>query len=409
MSNTTKIPRPALWFLGFLLVIALSRDLLSNGIPLRCQIQGQTFYPGLRVLWKSPDAVFPHPVLDSIRIYKAWKTFTYDAGSWTVFAPIAFSTLEKDNMNLGQKPGAMQNLPFFHFRHWLGTDTNGRDVAAGMVAGARIAILAGIAAMSMALFIGLFLGALAGYYGDDRLRIRAGVWYLSWIGVILAFLFAFAQRIYVLQFDTTGWQWIISTGIFLFLCILFRFLGVVLSKIQYFSRMLLIPADMMIMRLAEIFKALPVMIMILAVVAMLKTENAFWVLITLIGVFSWPEVAMFTRAELLRVRALDFITAARGMGYSESLILWRHALPNALRSALIVCAFGFGSVILLEASISFLGLGGTASENASWGSFLARNDMGFRQWWVTLPAASAICLTILSVNSIGEALSKSLK
>jgi peptide/nickel transport system permease protein len=189
MSNSTKIPRAAKWVLGIMVVLALTRDLISNGIPLRCQIAGQTFYPGFQVLWKSPDAVFAHPVLDSIRIYKAWKTFSYDVAP--VFAPIAFSAGEKDSAQLAKAPGCVQTFPNRQFRHWLGTDEQGRDVAAGMVAGARVAMLAGSVAMSLALLLGLLLGSVAGFYGDDRLRVRAGVWYLGGIGLVVAFLFAF--------------------------------------------------------------------------------------------------------------------------------------------------------------------------------------------------------------------------
>jgi peptide/nickel transport system permease protein len=406
MAKSTTLPRSALWFLGFLLVLALAKDVLSNGITLRCQIQGKTHYPGFRILWKSADDVFADSVLDSIRSYKLWKSYPYDAGSWTIFAPIAFTAGEKDSLNIAQPPGAVQQRSSFQFRHWLGTDENGRDVAAGIVAGARVAMLAGLAAMSLAMLLGILLGALAGFYGDDRLRVRAGVWYLSILGCILAFLIAFVQRQYVLRFDTTGWQWIISILVFSALWVLCYGIGVLLSKIPRFSKFITIPADMMIMRLAEIFKALPLMVLLLAVVAMVKTDHTFWILIMVIGAFSWTEIALFVRADLLRVRALDYITAARGMGYPERWILWRHALPNALRSALIVAAFGFGGVILLEASLSFLGLGGQSMEGASWGSFLARGDVNFRHWWVILPAATAICLTILSVNSIGEALSK---
>jgi peptide/nickel transport system permease protein len=407
MSNSTKIPRAAKWVLGIMVVLALTRDLISNGIPLRCQIAGQTFYPGLQVLWKSPDAVFAHPVLDSIRIYKAWKTFSYDVAP--VFAPIAFSAGEKDSAQLAKAPGCVQTFPNRQFRHWLGTDEQGRDVAAGMVAGARVAMLAGSVAMSLALLLGLLLGSVAGFYGDDRLRVRAGVWYLGGIGLVVAFLFAFVQRQYVLRFYTSGWQWLQSTIVFIGISLLFRWLGVLLSKIPYFSRVLLIPADMLIMRLAELFKALPLMVLLLALIAILKTEHTFWILIAMIGIFSWPDLAMFIRADMLRVRALDFIAAARGMGYREAFILWRHALPNAMRSVLILCAFGFGAVILLEASLSFLGLGGPSTAGASWGSFLARGDVGFRYWWISLPAACAICATILALNSIGEALSRSRK
>ena len=129
-----------------------------------------------------------------------------------------------------------------------------------------------------------------------------------------------------------------------------------------------------------------------------------WVMIALIGVISWTGTARFIRADLLRVRELDYVTAARGLGFSEARILLRHALPNALRSTMIVFAFGVASAVILEASLSFLGFGGYTF-NTSWGTLLNSARAYPTAWWVALPPGLAICITVLALNAIGDRLS----
>jgi len=115
------------------------------------------------------------------------------------------------------------------------------------------------------------------------------------------------------------------------------------------------------------------------------------------------------RADLLRVRELDFVTAARGLGLPETRILLRHALPNALRSTLIAFAFGVAGAVLLEAALSFLGFGGDEFRGKSWGSLLNSARSYPTDWWVALPPGLAICVTVLALNAIGEALSEGKK
>jgi peptide/nickel transport system permease protein len=94
------------------------------------------------------------------------------------------------------------------------------------------------------------------------------------------------------------------------------------------------------------------------------------------------------------------------MGLSEWRILLRHALPNALRPAYTIFAFGVAGAILLEASLSFLGYGDHNLVGASWGSLLQNARSSPQLWWISLPPGMAICLTILALHAIGEALSE---
>ena len=405
----TKKLRPAFWILGCLLFLALARDFLANGRPLYCRIGEETYWPGLRTVWRDPGTPFANPLLDSIRVNNLWKTYPYKTA---VFAPISFSPGEiaKPSFQPGTtpaRPATIHPQLDARFRHWLGTDDRGRDVAAGLVAGARIAVLTGVTAMAMAMSIGLLLGSLAGFWGDDRLRLRRGRFWLTLLGLLPAWFYAFMARQHAL--NTGGWsEWIKSVALFFIILLLFNGLGWLFSRIPYFGKMLTVPADLIIMRLSEIFNSIPKLIFNFVIVALLPKESqSIWVLIALIGAMSWTGVARFVRADLLRVRELDYVTAARGLGFSEMRILLRHALPNALRSTMIAFAFGVAGAVLLESSLSFLGFGGEGFQGRSWGSLLNSARAYPTAWWVALPPGLAICLTVLALNAIGEAMSES--
>lgn len=400
--------RPALWFLAGLLFIALARDILANGRPLYCQIEGEAHFPGLRAVWKSPDIPYGHRVLDSIQQRFLWRQFAYESA---VFAPIPYSpgelSMSPDTTLRRALPGTIHpGRGTRKFRHWLGTDVNGYDVAAGMVSGARVAVLTGAIAMSLAFSIGLLLGAIAGFWGDDRLYLQRGQLILILISLPLAWFYGNAVRNFIFENGYASLQWPVAFLVLGIVLGIFLFLGKNLSRLPFFERRVLIPADMLIMRFSEVFTSVPGLLAIIAFAAMLRDQTqSIWALIGLIGAFSWPGVAHFIRAELLRIRALDYISAARGMGLSEWRILYRHALPNAMRPAYTIFALGIAGAILLEATLSFLGYGDNSLNGATWGSLLQNARSSPQLWWISLPPGLAICLTILSLHLIGEALS----
>jgi peptide/nickel transport system permease protein len=127
----------------------------------------------------------------------------------------------------------------------------------------------------------------------------------------------------------------------------------------------------------------------------------------IIGLITWTGIARFIRAELLRVRQLDFIDAAQSMGFSELRILFRHAIPNSLTPVLITIAFGIASAILIEAFLSFLGIGVSPSD-VTWGSLLNLSRDSIKAWWLAILPGSAIFITVSVFNLIGEGLSDAL-
>ena len=361
--------RPALWVFSLLLLAAVFCDVIANGRPLYCRIDGQNFYPAMHSFWENKPIRYENKEADRLEQNQGWRQ--YQHYETVLFPLIPFSPGEKelraDGQQRAQPPGSLANDNGRGLRHWLGTDNEGRDVAAGMIAGARIALQTGLVAMGIAFSIGLFLGALAGFWGDDRLRIRRGQLWVTLLGLLVAWFYAFIAG------PNTGSstsQWIKNLFVFVGIIFIFNLLGRLLGRLPWFSKTVIVPADLLIMRGAEVFNALPKFIFLLIVIRLLNGEQTIWLMVALIGAFSWPGVASLVRAELLRVRALDFVSAARALGLSEMRVLIRHALPNAVQAAYIATAIGVASAILLEASLSFLGLSGKDMEGASWGMLL---------------------------------------
>lgn len=410
-----RISRSALTVLLFLLFLALFRDVLSNGRPLYCQIGGESYFPGLRSIYMDPNRPYSAPALRKLQMenqqFDVWKDpANFDKPP--VYAPIPFTPGERSTRNAVSfaKPGSVHPGLQPRFKHWLGTDADGRDVAATLVGGARIALLTGALAMGVALLLGLSLGMLAGFFGDDQLRIRRGVLIAMLAALPVAWFYAVTIRSYELKTAETVMEILISTGIFILVLVLANRVGSLISRIKWFSKPVAIPADLMVMRGAELIAAIPKLILLIVLAVALRglSGEPIWLLIALIGALSWTGVAKFVRAELLRIRALEYVTAARGLGLPQWRVLLRHALPNAMRPVYIAFAFGASGAVLLEAYLSFLGFGGQAFRGVSWGSlFMNENSAAnpLDTWWITVFPGIMIFMTVLSLNSIGESLS----
>jgi peptide/nickel transport system permease protein len=160
--------------------------------------------------------------------------------------------------------------------------------------------------------------------------------------------------------------------------------------------------DLLGMRLAEIFNAIPTLMLLLCFVA--AFEPNLYVMMAIIGLTSWVGYATFVRAEFLSLRDRDFVHAARAAGIPTWSILFRHMLPNGITPVLVSASFGVAGAILAESTLSFLGIGLVGE--ASWGSLLnqALGEGGSFYWWIALYPGLAIFLTVFAYNLIGEAL-----
>jgi peptide/nickel transport system permease protein len=212
-------------------------------------------------------------------------------------------------------------------RHWIGTDTFGRDVLTRMLYGARVSLLVGLATMLLTTMLGAFLGLVAGY-------IHA--------------------------------------------------------------------ADGPIMRVMDGFMAFPSLLLAIAIMAALgaRTENV----IAALSVVYLPRVARLVRGQVLVIRELMYVEAARAMGAHALRIIFRHILPNSTSPLIVQGSFTFALAVIAEASLSFLGAG-VPPEVPAWGNMLQDGVrvMAVAPWLSVMPGL-AIAVTVLGLNLLGDGL-----
>lgn len=241
-----------------------------------------------------------------------------------IFAPLIYP----------ESPWDMSGMPFSRPGEngmLMGADTMGRDIASGVVHGARISIIIGIASTLTALLIGVTLGCIAGYAG-----------------------------------------------------------GMV---------------DGTIVRFTEIFQTIPNFVLAILLVAILTPSIG--TIILAIGLVSWPPLARLTRAQVRSVSTREFVQAARCQGQSTLSVVVRHVLPNAVSPIIVLGAMTVAAAILIEAALSFMGLGDP--NYMSWGYMIGAGRTVIRQaWWMSVFPGVAILLTVIAINLVGEALNDAL-
>lgn len=369
------------WFILAILVIGVLAPFLANDKPI--------------ISIQNHNISFPffsnEKYLENTAAFEVWPLIPYHSQS-----------LDFKNMN-SVGPFEEQVVPSLYYRHWLGTDELGRDLLAGLIHGCHTAIWVGFGAMAIALIIGVFLGGIAGYFGDSTYRIHKAKWISC-----LAFLLLTALFIP----DLIPWDWaeipfiekatqtILFTMLFLFLSAVLYF---ILNRFQAYKKSISIPVDLIISRCIEIMETIPLLFLIIALSAIFSPS--YWSLIGIIGISSWTSIARFMRAEVLKIRQKDYVESGFALGLSNIQIMKNHVLPNALNPIYINLSFGIAAAILIEATLSFLGLG-MGVEQVSWGSILASSRADYTSWWLAVYPGVLLFLTLYSLNQIGDKLSK---
>lgn len=159
-------------------------------------------------------------------------------------------------------------------------------------------------------------------------------------------------------------------------------------------------ADDVIMRIADIQLAFPFILLPMVIVSVLGPSIPNLILV--LAISGWVIYARVVRGQVLRMKEMEFIQASESVGCSGSRILLRHLMPNVLTPVIVLVTFGLASMILLESSLSFLGLG-VQPPTPSWGGMLneSRNYIS-QAWWVSVMPGVAIMVTVLSVNFLGD-------
>jgi peptide/nickel transport system permease protein len=160
--------------------------------------------------------------------------------------------------------------------------------------------------------------------------------------------------------------------------------------------------DWVVSRLIEIGLTFPTFFLILIIMA-LSERTSLLMIMVVVGLTRWTDVARLVRAEVLRLRELDFVTAARAAGASSAWIIRRHLLPNAMGPVVVNATFGVAGAILVESALTFLGFG-APPPTASWGEVLSQAYELQNRWWLTLCPGALLFLTVTCLNLVGEGL-----
>ena len=361
-------------------VIALLGPLIANEKPFYCKLDGARYFPMFSSVSESGlSALHPgHAPVD-------WKTTRFES-IW--YAPIPYS-----HSSIDLKTGATVS-PFdvqpvsFRMRHWLGTDSLGRDVLAGMIRGCRVSLLIGLGSMLLALLIGVWLGSMAAYWGNQGKRI-------SWSDLMIIALVLFG----IVMIQSMPVVFLLRLMAIVTLIALGWFVMLKLGMTS--KKNISIPVDQIIMGTVTIIDGFPAMFLIIILVAILPFKG--WLAILLvIALLRWPAMARYMRAEVFKMKELHYIQAAQVINLPSWTIITRHIIPFAFRPVMISFIFGVASAILAESSLSFLGIG-LPPEQMNWGRLLAQSRSHFDAWWLVVFPGLAIFFTLLSLYVIGNA------
>src|SRR5918997_228089 len=193
----------------------------------------------------------------------------------------------------------------------------------------------------------------------------------------------------------------VSLSVGLVAVTIYTVIGVILGSISGFYGG---QVDSVIMRLADVVLSFPSLILIITVVSLLGP--GIYNIMLVIGLLGWPPIARIVRALFLSLREREFVLASRTVGVPNSRIIVRHILPNAIAPVIVASTFGIANAILLEAGLSFLGLG-VQPPTPSWGNMLtdAQSLTVLESMpWLWIPPGTMIALAVLSINFIGDGL-----
>lgn len=198
-----------------------------------------------------------------------------------------------------------------------------------------------------------------------------------------------------------GTQASLSVGVLSVLCVLI--IGVTVGALAgYYGGWI----DAVLARLGDILFALPVLLgaLVITQLPFFRENKSVWTVVLVIAMLAWPQMARITRGAVIEVRNADFVTAARALGVSRFGALVRHVLPNAIAPVIVVAALDLGVFIVLEATLSFLGVGMPTSI-MSWGNDVSAAQQSIRtNTMILIYPATALSVTVLSFIMLGDAL-----
>ncbi len=279
-------------------------------------------------------------------------------------------------------------------KYLLGTDNYGRDILSRLLFGLRVSISVGFVAVFISLFIGIFLGAIAGFY-RNQFEIQLSVLKIPLLVIFVFFLIFFLINIKISISSIQSYVRlivIIGLGIFVF----------------YNARLRLkLPLDDIIMWFINVVWSIPTILLAMALSFSLGNFiDGFWVIYIAVGLSMWVEVARIVRGQVLSVREMEYVQAARSLGFNTKRTIFLHILPNIVGPIMVITAANFAAAILIEAGLSFIGIG-VQPPKPSWGTMLSeyRNYLTVPgKAFLALSPGIAIMILVLAFNLLGNGL-----
>jgi peptide/nickel transport system permease protein len=405
-------------FLILISCLALFASFLCNEKPIYVKYNGVNLFPAFS--WKGFADIPENGNRETERLIYSTTNWRELQKEKVIWCPVPYSPGKSDWLNAGYKSpfekqyyvkNGNQSPAGLQGRHWLGTTETGSDVLSGLIHGTRISLSIGIFSMIIAGSIGIILGAVSGFFGDHRIIVSgAGLFAavilglpLSWFYGIHLNPFSFQQADHSILVVPLMCLFIIAAGA---ACIAVTYMsGRYIARTVNRRGNVYLPIDQLISRCIEIFNSIPRIILIITISAIFRPSVVNLILI--IGLTSWTEIARLVRAEMLRVRESDFILSAEASGIRTARQVFRHALPNVVIPALTAITLGVASAILIESSLSFLGIG-VPSDVVTWGSLLNEGRQNFNAWWLVAFPGIAIFTTVTAIHILGDALNASI-
>lgn len=259
-----------------------------------------------------------------------------------VCGPWVSQSYRDQNLNLGATPPGAA--------HWLGTDTLGRDLFARMLYGGRISLMVGLVATIVALTIGVTYGAVAGFLGGKTDRVMMRI----------------VDIMYALPFT-------------IFVILLMVFMKEPSERLDAWLRGTLHLEG-------------------------LQGTGNMVLLFAAIGAVEWLTMSRIVRGQVLSIKRMEFIEAAHSLGYGRRRIIFRHIIPNVLGPIIVYATLTVPAVMLLEAFLSFLGLG-VQPPMSSWGALIKDGAEKMEEfWWLLVFPGTVFSLTLFSLNFLGDGL-----
>ena len=401
----------AIGWLGLLAMLGFFAPWVASSVPWWVKVDGKSYWPLLNpseqiFLRENPDQTSPLPIYP---IQAMWPSQGVEA-AWLAWVPYGVNGRAEDAPKLAPgtpyqrtNVGLAQAYPI-QYRHWLGTDKQGRDVLALLIHGIRSSLGIALIAASLTWCLGIVIGGLAGYLQTQPSRLSRRE---------LLLLLTLAGMVWFWGWKV--WQpWLATRG---FMLRSFWLLGLLVGSMAVlrlirpkFAQLGLTwtPRDKPLKgsigtwldRLIEVLDALPSLLLLFILLAFLDRNQSRMGLMLFLSLIGWTGVARLARGEILALVKAPFIESAQALGYTRVRIFWHHLLPNIWPTLLVLWVILVGNMLLVESTLSFLAL--ADGSPPSWGGMLGAAAGDTTYWWLSLSPGLMIFVTVLALNFLAE-------